>query len=70
MEDLFQKMFIERLTAHIETQVVPLVGVIFDSGGDFGLSLYDDTESISFYKKVALKNNVYKSYLVLKSKIC
>ena len=49
---------------------VPLVGVIFDSGGDFGLSLYDDTESISFYKKVALKNNVYKSYLVLKSKKC
>ena len=45
------------------------MGVIFDSGGDFGLSLYDDAESISFYKKVALKNNVYKSYLVLKSKI-
>ena len=49
---------------------VTSVGVIFDSGGDFGLSLYDDTESISFYKKVALKNNVYKSYLVLKSKKC
>ena len=48
------------------TSNVPLVGVIFDSGGDFGLSLYDDTESISFYKKVALKNNVYKSYLELK----
>jgi len=47
-----------------------LVGVIFDSEGDFGLSLYDDTESISFYKKVALKNNVHKSYLVLKSKKC
>ena len=29
---------------------VPLVGVIFDSVGDFGLSLYDDTESMSFYK--------------------
>ena len=38
---------------------VALVGVIFDSGGDFGLSLYDDTEPISFYKKVELKNNVY-----------
>ena len=49
---------------------VPLVGVIFDSEGDFGLSLYDDTESIRFYKKVALKINVYKSYLVLKSKKC
>ena len=49
---------------------IPLVGVIFDSEGDFGLSLYDDTESINFYKKVALKNNVCKSYLVLKSKIC
>ena len=36
---------------------IPLVGVIFDSEGDFGLSLYDDTESISFYKKVVLKNN-------------
>ena len=47
---------------------VPLVGVIFDSEGDFGLSLYDDTESVSFYKKGALKNNVYKSYLVLKLK--
>ena len=49
---------------------IPLVGVIFDSGGDFGLSPYDDTESISFYKKVTLKNNVYRSYLVLKSKKC
>ena len=26
------------------------MGVIFDSVGDFGLSLYDDTESMSFYK--------------------
>ena len=47
---------------------IPLVGVSFDSEGDFGLSLYDDTESISFYKKVALKNNVYLFYFVLKSK--
>ena len=76
IKSILQKMFhrcIKNPVFHrwfFHGAVVPLVGVIFDSEGDFGLSLYDDTESISFYKKVALKNNVYKSYLVLKSIKC
>ena len=52
--------------------MVPSVGVIFDSGLilDLVYMMNDDTKSISFYKKVALKNNVYKSNLVMKSKKC
>ena len=46
----------EKSNCLLRTLGVPLVGVIIDSEGDFGLSLYDDTESISFYKKVILWN--------------